>query len=165
MSFLLLSSSFLQAQSIVVEGSSNVLGSVPLEDIQKIVVTEDKIVFTKSDSEVDFLLADINKLFFSESTSSGEIKLPDAEKMHSRILIFPNPVKEYANIQVASDQAGAIEIIIYNSLGKQVFRIKERSGPGKNLWQWPAADNPPGIYFCTVRMNHVYETKKIMLAR
>ena len=82
LSFLLLSSSFLQAQSIVVEGSSNVLGSVPLEDIQKIVVTEDKIVFTKSDSEVDFLLADINKLFFSESTSSGEIKLPDAEKMH-----------------------------------------------------------------------------------
>jgi hypothetical protein len=80
-----------------------------------------------------------------------------------RFMVYPNPFSEATMISFELDTPAAIEVIIYDELGKVVslFPRKEYH-PGAHSVTWLAEDLPAGVFFLRLQAGTRMETKKIV---
>ncbi len=76
----------------------------------------------------------------------------------SKIIVYPNPVKQNANLHIDSNLDETLEVYIYSSAGKEVLRSTiEQSG------QIAINDLPLGTYFYTVKGNRFLKNGSFIL--
>ncbi len=80
----------------------------------------------------------------------------------------PNPFRESTEIRYRLSGYGRAEVVIYNVLGQELARLSAPSGPGEHSVVWLARGpkgqpQPPGIYFCQLRVNRLPVAHRRML--
>jgi len=79
---------------------------------------------------------------------------------------FPNPFNPVTNIEFTLPKQGSVELIIYNSLGKQVaVLVNGNLNAGRYSADWDATHYPSGVYFYTLKAESYTETKKMILIK
>jgi hypothetical protein len=78
--------------------------------------------------------------------------------------IFPNPAKDYLQINFSSGIFGNISIKIINELGIELFdNMIDYSN--SNSFKIDTKKYPTGIYFCIIKAGNYIEIKKIMIIK
>ena len=80
------------------------------------------------------------------------------------LFVFPNPFSEELFLEIFMEQAGDLEIDIYNSNGIKVSTISEKNlQEGRHSIQWSELDNlPSGVFFLTLTTENSRMVKKII---
>jgi 3-phytase len=84
---------------------------------------------------------------------------------------YPNPFNPGTAIDFVVQEAGPVELTIYNVLGEEVKHLLHATlAPGKYVVQWDARDNAgvpirSGVYFCRLRATGFFETRRMVLSR
>jgi hypothetical protein len=80
--------------------------------------------------------------------------------------IYPNPFSQSTTITFTSPESGAAEITVVNLLGAEVARIYSGEiNAGTHSFTWDAAGQPPGTYWCEIRMNGTASQIPVVLQR
>ena len=79
---------------------------------------------------------------------------------------YPNPFNPVTNIEFSLPQDTHVSLIIYNVSGQLVDILKDGySQSGYYTILWDAKGKPSGLYFCTLKVNNITDTKKMLLLR
>ena len=80
--------------------------------------------------------------------------------------IYPNPFNSNTTIEYTLPEASNISIVIYDILGREVYRLVDGfKASGNYNATWSAAYIPSGVYFCRMKSEDFLKTKKIMLLK
>lgn len=125
--------------------------------------TQDTMYIHYHDGTVkEYAIADIQKLTFDQAT--------DARKQAALLARFielkayPNPAREFVNIDYALSEAGNVIIDILNTKGQRVF-FTNRGNQHDGVYQfrWNTQDMPPGLYICRIQQNNETIVEKIII--
>jgi hypothetical protein len=112
----------------------------------------------------DYLMYKYLEFFDIDAVWVGvdEIELADTD-----IHIFPNPVKDAANIYFSIANEGKLSISVYNNTGQEVSRLADNLAldAGEHAFEFDASGLPGGIYFCTVSSGDQIVTRKIIVIK
>ncbi|MEJ1241553.1 CotH kinase family protein [Chryseolinea sp. T2] len=73
------------------------------------------------------------------------------ETTNDVVSAFPNPFKEFVDIQYNLDQHAAVSVKVYDALGKSVTQRDLGSvSPGQHNFRWDTAQTPAGFYYYQV---------------
>lgn len=84
---------------------------------------------------------------------------------------YPNPFNPSTTIEFVMEEAGPVNLSIYDISGKVVRTLANGVlAPGRKTLKWDATDNSgnivaPGVYFYSLRTSDFSETKKMMLIK
>jgi hypothetical protein len=79
---------------------------------------------------------------------------------------FPNPFNPTTTISFNIPQKSFVTLKVFDALGKEVSEvISEELPSGAYSWQWNAAGQPSGVYFCRLQAGSYMETNKLLLIR
>lgn len=80
--------------------------------------------------------------------------------------LSPNPSSGTVAIQVTAGAAGHLSLEIYNSLGETVATLADgfMSG-GEHTFLWDGSAEPPGLYYCRMKMDGRSTTESVLLQR
>lgn len=80
--------------------------------------------------------------------------------------VYPNPVGRGGTIQFSIPASGAVEVDVYDLLGRRVERLYGgRLNEGAHEMGFDASGYPPGVYFVRIRSGGVVRTGKLMVVR
>lgn len=78
--------------------------------------------------------------------------------------VFPNPVRQQANIQFNLPGTTAVQITIYDQLTAVVEQLDLGiRSPGEHLWQWERSSQKDGLYYIRLQTAMGTETFKMIL--
>ena len=78
--------------------------------------------------------------------------------------VFPNPVRQRANIQFNLPGTTAVQITIYDQLSTVVEQLDLGiRSPGEHLWQWERSSQKDGLYYIRLQTAMGTETFKMIL--
>ena len=103
-----------------------------------------------------------------EKTSSSSILTPFTTELQQN---YPNPFNPSTTIRYQLREAGAVELVVYNTLGQQVaLLVNEYQAAGAHQAVWDARDQngrslPSGIYLYRLRSGEFVKSHKMLLAR
>jgi len=88
----------------------------------------------------------------------------DNESQNSEfaLVCYPNPFTTSTTIEYQLTQPSAVQLTIYDYLGKQVEVIGKKQAQGKQQITWNAEGLPAGVYFCVIKTNQGTQTTKII---
>lgn len=109
------------------------------------------------DTDNGDVLADFRLALSSVAPSSGI----EEEKLTSSISLYPNPAKDWINLNIKMDQAGTGHYDVINSLGQSVISSPLDLSKGTNQQKIDINELPYGMYFVKVEVNGQVATKKI----
>ncbi len=78
--------------------------------------------------------------------------------------IYPNPVIEYATIQINILKESVVDISVYDLYGE--FReivVATDLNPGNHKFKWKTENLPSGIYFCWAKIGKRSINKKVIV--
>jgi parallel beta-helix repeat protein len=79
---------------------------------------------------------------------------------------YPNPFNAGTMIQYELMEAGDVDLVIFDILGKQILDLKVGWKPaGAYSLRWDAAKLPSGVYFCRLNVGGRSITRKMVLLR
>ena len=79
---------------------------------------------------------------------------------------YPNPFNPTTTIQYELPQRSAVQIAIYDLLGREVITlVSEIQDAGYQSVQWNASNVPSGMYFYQIRVGDQVQTKKLLLLK
>ena len=79
---------------------------------------------------------------------------------------YPNPFNPITTIQYELPQRSAVQIAIYDLLGREVITlVSEIQDAGYQSVQWNASNVPSGMYFYQIRVGDQVQTKKLLLLK
>lgn len=79
---------------------------------------------------------------------------------------YPNPFNPATEIRYDLPQAAAVELLIYDLLGRHVTTlVNTRNEPGRYRVQWNAAEQPSGMYFAVLRAGQTTKLHKLLLLK
>jgi WD40 repeat protein len=111
-----------------------------------------KIVAGSSDGNV--ILWDLSKI-----TGINQID----HKMND-IVVYPNPAKDYFNIEIDLNEKSQIEIQLHDITGQLISSsLNPVLGRGKALVKWDISTNKNGMYFLTIKTENNCVTKLIQI--
>ncbi len=94
---------------------------------------------------------------------SGDNVKPENFKLAS---VYPNPFNSTARIEFNLERAGAIQLKIYDILGREVVTLMNRSmNSGTHNVHFDASDISSGIYFISLESGSHKSVKKVALIR
>ena len=89
-----------------------------------------------------------------ETVAHNDCDLPDP---------FPNPFTHSVEIGYVLEDAGMVNISIFDFQGKLVDILENKhSIPGTFYLSWSPQSLPPGIYICVIRTNTSTDSKKLI---
>jgi len=127
------------------------------------------VINLKNGTAEKIAVSQIQKIQFENITSVSE-----PQKGSSNLQLignYPNPFAEQTNIEFEIASVGAVEVIIYDNLGKMINTIKcENCAAGKNSMPWNCLDNSKkrvqsGVYYYEVHFNNETQSKKMILVK
>lgn len=77
--------------------------------------------------------------------------------------IYPNPVKDVANIALELDNETEVAMKIYDVKGRLVNSENHQMQPGAQKIQWNAREVDEGIYFCHIIAGKHSKTVKLFV--
>lgn len=77
--------------------------------------------------------------------------------------IYPNPVRNFANIVYQTEESQNLTIEVYDVVGQMVYQEEMYAERGLNQYGLPAADWMSGIYFCRIDNGREVITRRIMI--
>jgi parallel beta-helix repeat protein len=93
----------------------------------------------------------------TENTASTDLLLVDN---------YPNPFNPTTTISYTLPQAGAVQIKIYDILGREVAKlVDEQKSAGKYTVQWNGSNYASGVYFYSVTFNNQRLYKKMLMIK
>lgn len=105
----------ISSQNLIVQQINGTENTMSLSAIRKLVFSGNSIQIRNfSGSTIDFQLADVRKIFFSNSSSSEDQIVNENEKL----VIYPNPATLELNILIYDPNVNYIEI--YNFQGRKI---------------------------------------------
>lgn len=87
----------------------------------------------------------------------------DEQVGQPEVRVYPNPFFEEATIEYELKQPQKTTITIFNHLGEPVKLITKPGLKGIQQVTWNADDQPPGVYFYTIRSGNYIRTGKLLL--
>jgi len=79
---------------------------------------------------------------------------------------YPNPFNPSTTISYTLPEAGAVQIKIYDILGREVAKlVDEQKSAGKYTVQWNGSNMASGIYFYSVTFNNQSLYKKMLMMK
>lgn len=83
---------------------------------------------------------------------------------HSLLGIYPNPAESFTTIHYKIHQCSLIRLGIIDLLGREKMVLVNASQPaGEYTLNSDVSSLPPGVYFCTIRINDDVDVKKIII--
>lgn len=108
-----------------------------------------------------------NKTWVAKLTSNDPL-LSVKENSQSTIVttIYPNPVREHAQVLFTVNEPTFVTFVIMSSEGKEVATLlQDRAKAGQNRFSFSTADLPSGVYFLTVKQSNndvLYQQKVVV---
>ncbi len=79
---------------------------------------------------------------------------------------YSNPFNSSTDIEYSFPKGGHVTLTVYNISGKAVKVLKNGyHQAGKHSVIWNATDMPSGLYFCTLKVGGISETRKMVLVK
>ena len=98
----------------------------------------------------------INTVFVDQTTGINEIEGLNKFEM------FPNPSNGQVSVNIEFEQASDIKLELFNSLGKRVYIIEEKSISNiQDTFEWSKL--PKGMYWLALSVNDGRTTKRLIL--
>jgi hypothetical protein len=77
---------------------------------------------------------------------------------------YPNPFNPSTSIKFTINKAGSVSLDIYNISGQKIETlIKQKMAAGNHEVVWDASNMVSGVYFYTLKLNNVSNTKRMLL--
>ena len=84
----------------------------------------------------------------------------------TQLEVYPNPVNQFANINFSMTQKGAIDIALFDMLGRKITQVYEgKMNAGNQSIILNAESLEDGLYFVKIQMNNQTITKKIVVGK
>ena len=123
---------------------------------------------------VEFLVSDYNnirvrKTFIFNSWYEGIAERQN--KLKTSLIIFPNPVNQFANIKFELFSDSHVSLNIYNIHGQNISTLTEKHmNKGRHTINWKVADNtvnklPDGVYFCFLKTDDGITSTKMVIIK
>ena len=148
-----------QAQTLLnVQAKSGKLTSFDLSSIHTLIFNSGTMTVNKRDGNaLDFAMADVQNLNFSNITSSDET--PSAS---GKMSLYPNPAKDHLQISYESTTEENVSVTIINIQGTVVFQQKTISQTGTNQMNIPIFSLQNGMYLCKFQKGIKIEMTKFI---
>ncbi|HCN38653.1 MAG: T9SS type A sorting domain-containing protein [Ignavibacteria bacterium] len=78
---------------------------------------------------------------------------------------YPNPFNPETNIEFSLPKNGNIELLIYNNLGKEIYKISEYKQAGKYNFKFKAENLSSGVYFYRLITENFSSTKRMLFIK
>ena len=79
---------------------------------------------------------------------------------------YPNPFNPVTNLEYTLSQAGDVEIIVYDIMGRHVDTIYNGFLTNRvHSMSWDASSKSSGIYYIQVKSNNTIKTEKVVLMK
>jgi len=90
-------------------------------------------------------------------------EIPDKFSLHQN---YPNPFNPVTSIGFDIARAGNVSLIVYNSLGKEIYRlVNENLSAGSYVYSFNAGEMPSGIYYYSLKTDYFSDIKKMVLVK
>ena len=79
---------------------------------------------------------------------------------------YPNPFNPVTNIKFNVAEAGNVQIIIYDGIGRLITNlVNEQLTPGKYSVDFDASKFSSGLFFCVLKAGEYTETRKMLMIK
>jgi len=145
--FLFFAFSLLQAQSLFVKEKYKTILSFPIKSINKLTFNDDKMTINNSNNQAElFVLTNLRYLTFTDFSSN----INHNNQENKRLLLFPNPVKDFLTIQFPTSLDKSFEIFILGLDGKILQKKKLIICSGENNVNINLSYLNNGMYLCRI---------------
>ena len=133
----------------------------------RILLTEGKILSAQASDFIGSRVA-VEFDFTTDVTADESALLPDKFQLHQN---YPNPFNPTTTIEFALPERGAVELIIYNTLGRKVRSLASGMySAGKYSVSWDGTDNygrqvTSGVYYYRLSAGDVIQSRKMVLLK
>jgi hypothetical protein len=101
--------------------------------------------------------------YFTYIGGIGTITVPNYYKLEQN---YPNPFNPSTKIEYAIPEAGSVEIIVFDILGKEIeVLVNENKMPGIYTAEFNASELSSGVYFYRMRSGNFSDTKKMLMIK
>ena len=105
-------------------------------------------------------------VYYSYITPGENIGIPETTTDIAYCKAFPNPFKDYINIEFSLLEVSNVKLDLWNTQGKKVAGLfKGQQDAGKQLLSLKTNDLQNGVYYLKIETKHGSQVKKIVLAR
>ena len=114
---------------------------------------------------IDYEIISIHgNILSSGRTALDHIVIPNEYALQQA---YPNPFNPWTNISFTLTEATVTDIVIYNSLGKEVDKLTGRTlfDIGTHTIRWDAEDVPSGVYLIRLETPLASATTKAILIK
>jgi len=112
----------------------------------------------------DFSYTDANFTIDAYNPPVTELGMDQKKNDITSVSIYPNPVKDLANVSLTLKQSGNVIVDVTNMLGQQVLSMdKGNMNAGSSQFSFSSSNLPSGVYFVTVNINGEKFTHKMIV--
>ncbi len=97
------------------------------------------------------------------TTETVSLQAPSSAEIKA---VFPNPARDFVLVSLETQAAGSVELSLYNSIGKAVWKKRSDARPGaENTQRIDIARLPPGVYFLRMAGPKTMDFRKLLIYR
>lgn len=121
----------------------------------------------RSSQNIPYICAQARLSNPEKETSPEDNFLCSSQDSVSRLIsVYPNPASESGTIDISLVSNDPIELVIFSSMGKEMYRLSEENpAPGRFSKTIETKNWPAGVYHILFRTGSVSEYKKLMIIR
>lgn len=118
----------------------------------------------KDGSVIEIAIDDIRKLTFDLTTDMA--KPTEWVQQFLKIKAYPNPARDYLNIDYTLAAKGEVLLEVYSIGGNQLLsRTFGQQQAGEYQYRWNTVNMPAGMYICRIRQNSEVVSEKIIVKK
>ena len=103
----------------------------------------------------------LRNIRFSQTSA---LSVSDYQQDVATLTAYPNPMTTQTTIQFTANQSETVQFVMYNQLGKQVYKQSYSAVTGKNSIEVTRNQLTSGLYFCRIISSQFnYDTFKLII--
>ena len=87
------------------------------------------------------------------------------ELVKNKIVVYPNPASENANVVLNIEESGEVVLELFNTLGQKVFVKTSKMNAAENTVEIPLEPLTTGMYYINVRIENELITEKLNIVK
>ena len=123
------------------------------------------LVYANNEMDTDYMIYVIDELLDGEDI----VKIQNENYFLDQFNIspaFPNPFNPITNIGFNVENAGTMEILVFDSRGRFISELlNQKVSKGYNYIQWNASNRSSGVYFLKFQLDEMTRTQKVVLIK
>ncbi|WP_178986796.1 T9SS type A sorting domain-containing protein [Winogradskyella helgolandensis] len=135
---------------------SNTTSAANLNDVVTLVFT-----MVSEDGTTASKVLDLRNIRFSQTSA---LSVSDYQQDVATLTAYPNPMTTQTTIQFTANQSETVQFVMYDQLGKQVYKQSYSAVTGKNSIEVTRNQLTSGLYFCRIISSQFnYDTFKLII--